>query len=602
MTTLHFSNTSETDFYGWCRCNIDWEPPFQRGKVSDEVTYQVGKRTGVDTRHIDVYVAIGHGQTKSLDLAESLPSDYEPLAGYDANALQHFGGVPVTIAGRPLEHISTKANGAALDGHWRGRIGGLVVNLWIWWYPDQPWCEGRIAIVASSPGTAAVRAEIPVGFGLRFGDAVVMVPGLPDYEPLMEFGDWLADGQPRSLPLVLAFPGAGFALCRAVADQKVTMRGLKNLHQDGNPYLPPAFDAKQWAKDMLPLVTMRQHDWFTSPLDPNANSRDPGAQGSQALVGAPAIRHSAAVGVFTIAGLDVSWPMIHLEPDGSPLDWKNHPGLRMVYGRVNRRDGISTDDLGKPFDPTSADCHGYAGPDTEDHWFDWTLFAGARLNGDPCSQWILHAHACLFLFRFVTVPPANWLTTSRGIAWALGIAVECYRNLEDRELANAIKQRVHDLWPMIEAKCSNGGYWDWTDDPRIGASPGHRRSVPWQPSVLALMLDWAAFCFGIGDMWALAATISDDILTRAWVKTPDGRWHCRDVIAEDGSDIELKPDGTPHWDDYLWFGMPFGVATMLRHNEQDWRAVEIWAQYMADQPGYQQGAWLAPISKPTVGP
>lgn len=609
MTQLHFSNTSGVFFNGWRCCNIDWTPPHERGYLPGVLGYEMGRQTGLDTRHIDVKLGLMAGQTVTYDLADSLLGEYVPLAEYYhcVESKQHFGGVPVTVAGVPLQHISTRANGAALDGHWRGRVGGLIVNLWVWWYPDQPqWCEGRISIVASSPGTPWVRAQIPDDFHLRFGDADVFVAGLQPYDsmPLMMGGDWLADGQPRILPIVLRFHGGDIDLCRAVADQQICMRGLKNLHQDGNPYQPEGFDGKAWADAMRPIVIQRQHDWFSSPLDPAEESRRTGAQGSQALAAA-AISHPSTVGVYTIAGLDVSWPMIHLEPDGSPLNWKNHPGLRMVYGRVNRRDNISTDDLGKPFEPDSADSHGQQGPDTEEHWFDWNAWTNARLNGDPCSQWILHSHAVLFLHRFVVDPPANWLTANRGVGWALCVAVELYRNLEDRELAAAIKQRVIDLTPKIIAQFgTSDGWWDWREDYRIGWLPGKaRRAMPWQLAVFYYGCDVAGFAFGIPDLWELAVRAADDWLTRAWLQTPDGRWHSRDVIAEDSSQIELNPStGAPYHDAYLWFGTPFGVATMLRHNEGDARAVAIWQQYLADNPNYEQAAWMPSISKPTVGP
>lgn len=298
--------------------------------------------------------------------------------------------------------------------------------------------------------------------------------------------------------------------------------------------------------------------------------------------------HPAAVGAFYIAALDASWPMNHLEADGSPLDWRKHPDLRMFNGKVNSR--ISLDMLGKTSFPTLADGHGHEGPEDE-HWFDFNAFTGNRCKGTPGTQWVLRGHAINFLFRYVTVPPGNWLTARRGIGWLSWLAVELYRGLADRELAEAVATRYRELWTALIQPTLSSSSFGWVRDDRVG--PG-MRAVPWQDAVCASGVDAAGFCFGIPEAWNLGAQMGVEILDRGYAKQGD-RWASWPIITHDGSDpgpLSLYGVSMGYYDH---FGMPLAVATVLKHNPGHWAALEIWAQLKKDSTTWQQASWLLPL-------
>lgn len=589
--TLH--NDSTSFFGGWVQVNVDLLPPHSRGTHSDRFRYILGKQTGLDTHSLDIYCGLSPGESKVFDLSEAEPIDYDPLPGYALDK-QMWGGVPISVAGVPLVFNGAQANGAAWDGHWRGRVGPLLhVDLFVHWYPDdQAWAPGELVICASNPAVPDVVALIPGGFAIEFGDARVLVPGLATDAPLMAAGDWLADGQCRILPFVLCWErhGGNLGMCRAIAEQQVQARGIVRLHAAGNPILPAGFDARAWAHEVLPETIETLHQWRNSRLDPQVDSAATGAQGSQSFVAGPAMADPAAIAPIYLAAIANKWPMHHLEANGDPLDWRLHPSLRMFYGRVNRR--ICDETLGKPVDPTRAETHGWAGPEDE-HWFDWTLWAGARLKGTPASQWLLRAHANQLICRYVVEPPGNWLTANRGVGWYCFMVGELYRNLEDRDLAEALKARFLDvylqlIWPMG----ADGSWWSWKDDPRIG--PGVR-AIPWQAAVLALGLDWAGEAIGDDRPRGFAYNIAQEILGRTYVKQENGRWTSSNVVTQDGS--PLQPSDYGYYD---WFGTPMVVACVLRHDPQHAQAREIWLQMLGDNPNYQQASWLCCRVEPTT--
>lgn len=579
MTIIHLSNDSHLPFQGWLPINVDElpDPP-----VSDN--WVTGLRSGLDTFNADVYVGLSPGERQTFHLDGGAPSDYTPSGGF----AQMWGGVAVTVAGVALDYLGAELNGAAWDGHWRGRVGRMLnVDLWIHWYPDQAWCPGKVIVTASNPDVPDIKEHIPADFALRFGDADVLIPGLAANAPLMKEGDWLADGQTRSHTLTLCWRrlGGDLDLARAIADQKITANGIKNLHgADGNPHLPVCFDARAWSAAMLPECIVRSTDWFNGPLDQAMVSGASGAQAGQSFIGGPAMADPSAVGPLLIAALDGSWPMHHLEANGEQLNWRRHPGLRLFYGRVNR--ALSTDTLGKTAEPTSADSHGYKGPEDE-HWFIFETLAAARLSGDPALQWHLRAHAIQFLFRYVVEPPGNWLTENRGIGWLSFVAAELYRNLRDRDLADAVVNRYHALFEQLILPLRAGGaWWSWKRSDSIG--PGIR-AIPWQAAVMALGLSWAGRLFHRGDAQDMALEMGKEIIERAYVyHGSPARWETRDVITADGS------DPGPYLRTYDWFGMPMAVAAVLRHEPTHEKARAIWTQLLNDKPDFWQAAWLCP--------
>lgn len=597
---VELTNHTDKPLVGWFQCNIDILPPFPAGSLLDEFgsgkcNFAVGNRSGLDTYNIDVYTVVQAREHLVLDLATVTaggpPNQLPPPPTND-----YLGGVTVKVAGVRMTQQSAAQNGAAYDFAYMARVGPmLVVHLFLHWYPDQKgWCRGEVVVTASNPSVQDVVAFIPAGFKLQVGDAIVNVPGLGPNPDLLPEGDWLADAQRRAMPITLTWPdhfGEHDAhTAQAWADLKVGIRGISKLHAAGNPPLPPGFDGAKWATDLLPDVVAKLLDWTNSGLDPAVDSGATGAQGSQPpSCAAPMMAYPLAVTPLYLTMLAASWPMFHLEQDGSTLNWKGHQGLRMNRGRVNRP--ISTDDLGKRNEPTAIERHAHTGPEWE-HWFHFNAFAGVRATGTPAGQLFLEAHAVNFLFNFNVEEPGNWLPPSRGVGFMCFLAVELYRGLQNRELAEAVATRWRALFHrLIVPKMSGDKFYSWLEDPRIGWTPGTpERAIPWQAAVYLAGLNWAAFTFGVEEAWLLAAHSSHDFIERVYVNQ-GGRWIARDVICRDRS------DPGPYIGAYGYFGNPLGVAVMKLHNPGHAIAAPIWEQLM-QTTNLGDLAWMIPLGMP----
>jgi hypothetical protein len=584
-TVINLVNHATVPFTGWLRTNVDRMPSYEAGRT-DRCSYVLGRATGLDTRHLDLRVSLAAGERLKLDLSDARQSGY----GMPAPSLDFVQQLwRLTIAGQRMHVLTFELNGAAYDVHARAKVGPMLnVDLWLRWYPDQPaWCRGSIAICASNPLVQDVVGWIPPDFTLRFGDAIVSTPGKQPGSPLMNFGDWLADGQPRVLPLMFTWlryaPADIWPMLMAMGNLQVQVVGLKTLHAFGNPLMPQGFDAVGWTNSLLPEVLRVSHTWEKSPMDPAPISDSTGAQGGQSFCCGPAMVDPTALAVVEIAGLDVSWPCCHLEANGDPLDYSAlaHRELKLWDGRVNRR--ISTDTLGKDNEPDASERHGYSGPDSE-HWFDFPAWAAKRLTGDPASEWILANHARLFLKTWNLDPP--WTFPNRAEGWMGFLVAELVRNLTDRKLAAAVANRFRDLCDqlIIPQMLPNDAWWSWTEATSIGGKPGYPRAMPWQAEVMAGGMDMAGAVCGHDPARKMAFHMAQRIIERAYVKR-NGRWTVLDVIDQVPTP-EVLPAGS-----YDFFGMRcFDVV--LRHEPANPTARELRAQWEREATTYQTASWM----------
>lgn len=603
MATLRFGNDSGVTFTGYLRATVDSALPFPNGGAANGY-FVLGNQCGLDTWCIDVYAGIspnGDRRTINTNTADPFP--------WGLGSHAPFSSVVPTIGGTPMTFMGVTANGAAWDGHWRLRVGPmLLVELFVHWYPDdRQFAYVEVVVASSNPAVTDVIGTIPANFTLAFDGATVILAGLADNAPLMQQGDWLADGQCRILTGVLHFPqfGGSNAMCRALAEGKVTLVGIDKLHHGGNPILPPGFDASFWTAQLLPLTIVHLHDWatfafglwtggITNALDPNVQSGDTGAQGSQKMIAGPVIADCGAAGPFYFAGLAQKWPCNHCEADGRLLDPPpEHPNLAMNHGRVNRQiGGPWTDTLGKPFEPSPGDRHGFQGPEWE-HDFDWTLWAAKRIKGTAALEWLVSARARLTLFSEPSMRGIFFLPPARGVGWFFFKCVEIYRNLTDRALADQVKQLAVDVLDGLFLPLHGGiqpfpqGWWSWTSQ-----GQPFERSICWQVAVQCLGLRWAGDAFDHQGARDLSSFMADEIISRVWFH--DGtRWTSRDEIRLDGEPFPGNPHGT-----YDFFAQPFAIAAKLLADPEHEPANTIWAQLVVEASadpnlnGWNDTAWL----------
>ena len=590
---VHFVNLSPVAYEGWRRCTVDVMPPHDAGIVlvpgGGTYPYVVGRQTGLDTHALDVHVHLEPGQRLSLDLSTSVPCSMPTLT---APPIAWFGGL-ASVNGRLLGLVSIDRDGACFLTHMRCRTGRMwCVDLWLHWYPDEPWARGEVMVTCSNPRVPQVVDLMPPGFTLRFGNAVVLVPGRPADAPLVDADTQFGDGQARALPVTLLWPNHFENLahwCSAAAMDQIGAVGIARLLPQGNPRLPPGLDAVAWAASRRAESIRRLHTWEAPLCGPNPRSADPGQQHDQTFVGGEALAENGAGAeqILYLAALKTSArPCHHLERNGSQLS-QSHPDLVMWDSRPHIL-SVSPDQLGKHrYLRTGLETSGWSGSDVE-HWFQNSAVAAARLTGSPAIQHLLSMQARIYPYQWTTRPDLvnqSLPFAARAVGWEGIMAVHLWINLEDRNLACSTKTHWLDratsiLVPQLGSR--PGDVWDWRRDDRIG--PG-LRYMPWQQAVGAYGLDLAGEMFGHGEARAVALRAAKRVIHDAYWWTGE-RWTARDVIAQDDA---VVPSGG-----YDFFGMPLAIATMLRHDPTSEPALSIWKQLLREASDPVHFAWLPP--------
>jgi len=440
-------------------------------------------------------------------------------------------------------------------------------------------------------------ATVPAGgLWLRYGDAITLTPGLPAGAPIVAPGETFADGQARTLPVTFAWlRHFGPASLGAVVDSwtmGLGACGIGRLWADGNEHLPVGFRPLAWAGPKLPGSVAGLHTWDRPIVGPSPRSNDTGAQEDQVFVGGEALPSGGAGAeqVRYLAALKLAnRPCHHLEIDGSTLDPSRHVDPRLLCwdGRAHWHTGVSPDQLGKPRGLDITESRGWWGPDVE-HWLYQTAFAAARLTGSPAIQAELSTQANIYLLTCTTVPGwanSGWFA-ARAVGWECIMAVNLWRQIEDRGLADRVRARCEDRIRLVFVPQLNpkpAGIWDVrTDDPRLG--PG-AWWIPWQQGVGAYGIDLAGAVFGVADARDLGYTAASAVLRDAWVKV-GSRWQSqaqRPVAGATASD-----------ESFNLFGMPLAVAVVLSHDGSDAKARAIWQQITTDATLTTQTSWLAP--------
>ncbi len=581
---VRVANIAPVPFSGWVRTTVDVAPPHQAGVVGD-TTYVVGRAVGLETRVVDLRVTLAAGEERSIDLASSSPIEWT-LAPLPADLIAHFGG-PITVGGAPLAPARLEADGASYLLHARARTGRMLhTDVWLRWYPDQPaFCTGEAMVTASDqtiPDLTATAGDLT----LRFGDALVVVPGAGLGRPLVAAGTRFGDGQARAMPLCLIWlrhltRASDWASVGAAADLAVSASGLSRLYPEGTPSLPKGFDVRGWVRQHWVRALSGLHTWDAPVLGPAADTGQTGAVEDQTFVGAEGIKLAAAVRVRYFAALRTAGhPMHHLEPWGDVVDRDRHPALRMFYSRPH---SSGHDRLGKPRDLQIAESFGWNGPDAQ-HWTINTLSTAARTTGEPLPQRLLEHHARNYLVQLTTTP--GWSTSaiwsSRELGWEGIAATRLWQCLEDRALAERVRAHWRErVEKILRPQLAGKEVWDVrADDARLGSGQWW---MPWQQALGVYGIDLACEVLGPASGRAIALAGAQRILASAW--TQDGaRWVEWELLAVDGRRSRSGMFSTS------W--MPLAVATVLRHEPGNARALAIWAQMVADAQG--NGRWLPP--------
>jgi hypothetical protein len=607
---VHVANNSAAPFVGWKRYKVDTRPPHAAGTIGT-TRFVLGRRTGLDTWAVDLHLELAAGERRAIDLAASSAAAPPPVT---LPPLDYFGGW-LAVGGVPLQLVELAADGAALTVRLQGRVSPMLhADVWARWYPDEPTTVVGEAVITCSNGSIPDMAATapPGGLALTFGDGMVGVPGAGWGAPLVPGGTRFVDGQARGVPFAIGWPRHIFgsadetqAWVRLAAAVGLTTcgHGIAQLLPHGTPSDPPGFDPIAWTRNLFPEALRRLHTWENGVVGANASSGDTGAQEDQVFVRGESF-HAGGEGAELVAYLSalewLSRPSHHLEASGRQADPAEHPHCVFWSGRPHWHTGVSPDQLGKP-GPLPDPDYGWTAQDRE-HWLIGTLAAGARLVESPALQWELQQHARAFLFGETVRPgySTSGADAARSVGWAGIVAVQLWRELEDRALAERVRARYLERVSMVyvpQLGTKPFDVWDVRDDVRLG--PG-LRWMAWQQSIGAYGLWLAGDVFGIEAARSLALRAALACIDHNWI-LQQGRYH-------GVGNIEFPPPPPSAYDGRAWpdpwfettWDVP-AVFVVLREQPGHTKARAIWQQIMGDL-GNGRRSWVPPGPIPPPPP
>lgn len=637
MHTMRLGNLSPSPYSGWLRATTDFVPVGRNFKIGNHLVV-VGRPWGMARHLVDIRTTLAPGQEVVLDwdAAVEHPFQLQPPPG---GPIAFFGG-EAKLDGIPMTWVSLRADGAGYTARLRGRTGRMFcVELWVTWFPDQPYlATGEAVVTCSNPNVPDWTSSVlPNQLRLEFGDGLVVCP-MGRVGSLEAAGSTFADGQSRVVPLTIVWPrhtqGAqDWASVAARLSGGLCAVGINKLWAGGNPTYPAGFSARSWASPKLGEAARRISTWEPAVCGPAPTSGVTGAQEDQCFVRGEALL-PGGLGADLVTYLSAikvaARPCHHLEADGSQVDVERHQSPRLVLwdSRVHFSAVVSPDRLGKTGYLEPSLTNGWGGADVE-HWFHNTLAAACTMTASNACQWLLEMQARIYMLQHTTAQGlANSDTfASRAVGWEALMATHLWRCLEDRALAQRVKdhfRRRVDL--VIFPKLSGKAIWDIRrDDPRLGAGDWW---IPWQQSVGAYFLDVALWeVLGLSaalsperqmcrvaaqkvldDAWVQGASFGDGVDSEEWLRyeqyVEDELGDAVDALrAECVSESDLVTwttraiapvnGGGVSDASFNWFGMALAPAAVLRHDPMSAKALSIWAS-LRNPTTTAQASWLAP--------
>lgn len=582
---MRVANLTPHRFTGWARGTHDGQKrdgAWVGNLPGSRVVF--GPMNGLDTQLVDVFVDLE--PWAEVVVEPDVPSALALPLPLPADPVSHFGGV-LKCNGNDMVVRSFAPEGAAWVTHCTLRLNLLFhVDVWLRWYPGEPYMVGECMVTASKAGSPLLSEECP-GLVLTFGDGAVHPLGLPVGAPIVAAGTRFGDGQARVIPFAVLWTRLitdpqQFANFMAVQSLGISVRGCTNSHAGGNPRFSWDFSARQWATQHFTRAALALHTWGNPVLGPARNTGQTGGQEDQAFAGCESLLADGA-GAETVNYLAAlhfaGHPCHHLEADGSMVDAITRPNLRMFYSRPHRS---GSDMLGKPRDQSLPETNGWNGPDAQ-HWFFSRLAMAARFTGTPACQRLLEHQARNYLIQLTTTPgaPTSKVWSAREVGWEGLAVVHLWRELRDRALAERVRAHWLERSNWLSSQLPVTGPWDVLVD--VGSLGTGSWWMPWQQALGAYGLDLACRVLGDGGthLPLIAANAAKLVVDQAW--TGDGaRWVEWELLALDGR--------RQRSDDFQVAFMALAVQTVLRNEPTNDKAREIWQQMLRDDDG--TGKWL----------
>lgn len=619
MTTIpvRLKNHGSAPFSGWVRTKVDALPPSPHGVLADGTKFVLGLQDGQDTWSVDLEVTLQPHEERIVDLANPAgpgqPFAFSPApVPADYGTLSMSGGTSFVLG-----EGGAFPDGAMFRGRFVTRTADLfLVELDLWYYADEPgvvW--GECTILASNPNVPTVTAQISASTsGIRWGSSWVFVLGHTPQSYLVPIGTNFADGQARTFPICFVWPtkisAERVASVFAKANFQVSAVGIQKLWHTGNPIQFPGFNAADWTRQQSQLAIQALHTWFVDPgVGPANLSGETGYQEAFLIRrGEPLLPNGLgsewALYLATLGSAWCkNWPCHYREANGRLVDPAMHPHWVVWSGRTHYNENVSPDRLGKSQDLTPEMTPSEAlGPEPE-HW-PCDIAATARLVWSPALQRNLQQQAMLFLAS-QTIPSMlpNWSTngpnTSRAMGYACCLAVELYRNLADRALAERVRQRLIARWNEVYRPL----FWNTTGPLTVFVNDGRlwedgSGCLPWQESLAAYGFWLAGTVFGVQDMVTLGVRLARWCVDNAWHQSADvpAVWHSYSAVEIGG---QHRADPSTIFD---FYASPLAPAVLVLAEPENARARSILTQLVSSVSQYEQMGWFDPAAAAAVRP
>ncbi len=565
--------------------------PIPLAGLMDGVPFVRGRAIGPRIWRVDFLTTLQSGETRVLDQTKILPWSHTPLP-LPEDLEGFFGGVPM-LNGVPMLVVRLALDAAGYGAHLRARVGRLpIIDIFLRWSPETPGVlTGSASLDMANPSIPDLTETLPA-IHLTFGDAVVNVlgPGNGVGRTLFPDGLTLGDNQKLTSHFAMVWPRhlkteLDYSTANAVAGYMVHACGVKNLKIEGSPWPYPG--QQNFAKANINGSLARLRNLDESPLNIPKNSRNSGGIADQAWVRGEGLIDPEAV---LVTLLEVSswgqWTCWARETNGDRLRL-DRTGLRLYDGRVHTN---GTDLLGKTRLPLLIETGGCFGPDFEHLWAGG-LHAAKALTGDPMLELMWQQLAIYYLYsRF----PAGYgahsaIFSARDVMIEAKMVVELWDLLEDRELAELVKQRYIQRWHgVIRPWIGTKEIWD----PRPGGSSAAlpfvsgMNWIPWQQGPAAYWLDQAGRVFGISGV--------DEVILPGALRVLDcwrlesGRW-----VVHDRQHVSGTPSNSSGLYTVAW--LPPVIELLRRKFPASEKAEQIWQQMLADSANGSR-SWIPPIS------
>lgn len=576
---MHITNNSDVPFAGWIRRTIDFElaPEVEvaGGGEAPDLRVLIGRRVGIASRVVDLHVRRAPRVTGHIGFAALEPRT-QPLPAFTAEQKDIAAQRPV-INGHQMGLVSSRGNGAGLDLHFHVRIGPMLsVDFFATVYPEQPWGSGEALINASNPDVGDMKA-IFAGLEIQWAGAVFWpVPGYVG-GPLRAGPDHVGDGQIMAVPVTFGWRQIAdlddILSAGAAAQWSVTGIGCRSMWPLGNP--GTTYDPVDVALE-LHNAKKALGGWDAHKFGIKASAFTTGEEGDQVFVGGQCAKGFRSAYTELVAyAIALGYgrrPVHHLEPDGKPLDYNKREG-KVVLWNGRPHFGLSTDKLGKTQEMNyDAESHGWR--DYNEHeFFNW-LAVALRLMGTPGLQRLLHHQGIQQLLTAKKFgAPGSHVTGAREWAWWSLAIYHCWHLLDDRALA----QRLKDRW-LAEANAfmahnnfgkADPGRWDLRYNAgSLSSKTGRDPNVmTYQNALCAYMTNLVGQLFGHAEIAERARKEAAWIVNTAF-SHHEGRWKG-------------------------WGYVGFQLDTALRGGRQ--RAPLVEGDGAHHGKGIENWMWLAPV-------